>query len=117
MSQEPHVADAEDEFKVTNIFPDMCRVGKDVVPFDIYKVITFEKNNYAQSVLARSGQVLMTDSIIKGVKGNMGQGVLSGVSKDSGHAKIIRGAETVFVEDRTAARDGDLVWMNGKAGG
>ena len=110
---EKHIADAESQFVVVNVTPDFCKVGKKVIPFDITQVLPPEKAAYAQTVFARGKQVLMIDSIIKGVKGNAGKGVLSGVSLGLGDTKIIQGCSTVHTEGRLTARHLDEVLMNG----
>jgi len=113
MSQERHIADGESQFVVLNVTPDFCRVGKDVVAFDICRILTPEKADYAHSVFARSEPVIMIDSIVNAVTGNAGSGVASGVSLGGGHSKVIAGSTTVFVESRMTARHDDLVEMNG----
>jgi len=115
MSMEKHIADAEAQFVVVNVTPDFCIVGDKVVPFDIVAILPPEKAAYAGTVFARSEKVLMVDSIIRGVDGNAGSGVRSGVSQGGGNVKIITGSQTVFVESRAVARHGDLGEMNGAA--
>jgi hypothetical protein len=108
-----HIADAEGTFKVINVPPDFCRVGKLVIPFDIFQVLTPEKSDYAKTVFARGHQVLMQGSVIKAVIGDAGSGVASTVSLGSGHTKILTGSPTVFVEGRPVARHLEDVLMNG----
>ena len=110
-----HVADAESTWKVCNINPDMCIVNGQVVPFEIYRELTPEKSNYAHTVHARGCKVLKVDSIIKGVIGNMGKGVSSGVSQGGGDTKVVEGAKTVRVEGKLGARHQDLCDMNVKS--
>lgn len=109
---EKHVADAESTWKVCNINPDMCIVNGKVVPFEIYQVLTPEKSNYARTVQARGCRVLKVDSIIKGVIGNAGKGVSSGVSRGSGDTQVLKGASSVHVEGKPGARHLDLCDMN-----
>lgn len=109
---ERHIADAEAAFKVVNISPDFCIVGGAVVPFDIYKNLPPEKSNYAKKVKARGEKVLHLDSIVKGVIGNAGKGVASGVSQGSGDTVIIEGSKSVRVEGKLCARHLDLCQMN-----
>jgi hypothetical protein len=111
-----HIADAESAFKVVNISPDFCRVGGQVVPFEIYRELPPERSNYAKKVRARKQKVLHLNSIIAGVIGNMGSGVSSGVSQGSGDTVIIQGAQTVRVEGELTARHNDLCQMNVKSG-
>ena len=116
MTIEKHVADAETRFMVLNVTPDFCKVGNRIVPFDIVSILPPERAAYAHSVFAHSEKVLMVDSVVKGVTGNAGSGVRSGVSLGAGNVKVITGSKTVFVESRAAARHGDLCEMNGAAG-
>jgi Domain of unknown function (DUF4150) len=74
-----------------------------------------EQAAYSHTVFARGEKVLMVDSIVKGVAGNAGSGVRSGVSLGAGNVKIVAGSQTVFVESRAVARHGDLCEMNGAA--
>jgi hypothetical protein len=67
-------------------------------------------------VFSRDEKVLLIDSIIDGVKSNAGKGLKSGVAVKSGHVKVMQGSQTVFIEDRMTARDGDEVDMNVKVG-
>lgn len=112
---EKHIADAESIWKVCNISPDMCIVNGQVVPFEIYRELTPEKSNYARKVFARGAKVLHVDSIIKGVIGNAGKGVSSGVSQGGGDTKILQGASSVRVEGYHGARHQDLCDMNVKS--
>jgi hypothetical protein len=115
MSSERHIADAETRFMVVNVTPDFCVVGDRVVPFDIVSILPPEKAAYAQTVFARGEKVLMIESVVRGVAGNAGSGVRSGVSLGSGNVKVVSGSRTVFVESRAVARHGDLCEMNGAA--
>jgi hypothetical protein len=111
-----HIADAEAKFKVVNIAPDFCKVNGQVVPFDIYQELPPEKSSYAKQVNARGEKVLHVDSIVKGVIGNAGSGVSSGVSQGGGDTIIIEGASSVRVEGKLCARHLDLCQMNVKSG-
>ncbi|NUP10801.1 MAG: DUF4150 domain-containing protein [Polyangiaceae bacterium] len=107
-----HIADAESMFRVVNISPDFCIVGGKVVPFDIYQMLPPERSNYAKKVYARGEKVLHVDSIVRGVIGNAGSGISSGVSLGSGHSIIKEGAKTVYVEGKKCARHLDMCSMN-----
>lgn len=108
-----HIANAETVWRVMNICPDFCKVGGKVVPFDIYQTLQPERANYASTVFARGGtKVLHLDSIIRGVIGNAGSGISSGVSQGSGHTLVVEGAPTVFVRGKKCARHKDRVCMN-----
>ena len=117
MSQTPHVADAEKEFKVIAVTPDFCRVGKVVIPFFPVREIKPEKTAYTKTVFARGEKVLMIDSVISGTKGNAGRGIKSGVSQGEGHVQVLEGADTVFIEGRKTARHEDKCWMNCQVAG
>jgi hypothetical protein len=110
---ERHIADAEADFKVVNINPDLCFVNGAVVPFEIYRELPPEKSNYAKTVSARGEKVLHVDSVIRGVIGNAGAGVISGVAQGAGNNIVREGAQTVRVEGALVARHHDLVGMNG----
>jgi hypothetical protein len=112
MSNEPHIADAEAEFRMMNVNPDFCVVGNATAPFDICQLLRAEKVAYSETVFARGEKILLLESVVEGVMGNAGKGVKSGVSLKNGHNKIIQGASTVFVESRPVARHDDLVRMN-----
>ena len=96
----PHVADAEAEFVVVNIEPDFCEVEGQVVPFDIARALPTERGAYAATVIARGEKVLMVDSVIDGVDGDVGVGVISGTSLVAGANVMLSGAGTVLVEGR-----------------
>ena len=112
---ERHIADAESEFKVVNINPDLCFVNGAVVPFEIYRELPPEKSDYAHTVHARGCMVLHVDSVVQGVIGNAGQGVSSGVSQGGGDTKILEGSKSVRVEGKYGARHLDLCDMNVKS--
>ncbi len=107
-----HIADAEAAFKVVNINPDFCFVNGVVVPFEIYRLLPPEKSNYAKTVRARGQKVLHVHSVVQGVIGDQGAGVISGVSQGAGDNVILEGAESVHVEGERCARHFDLVGMN-----
>jgi Domain of unknown function (DUF4150) len=113
MSNVPHVADAEAQFRVINVTPDFCIVGTAVVAFDPIQILQPEKLDYAKTVFSRSEKVLIKGSVVKGVLGNAGKGIASGVSLANGHVKVLEGSATVFIEDKAAARHDDLCEMNG----
>ncbi|MDI1451768.1 PAAR-like domain-containing protein [Polyangium sp. 6x1] len=110
-----HVANREGIYLAINSSPDMCMVGEAVVPFEIYQTLDSEKTAFSTKVFVRRQPVLLAGSIIKGVIGNAGKGVLSGVAVEFGHIKVRDGAPKVFAEKRKLARHMDPVEMNGKA--
>jgi hypothetical protein len=111
-----HIADAESDFVVTNINPDFCRVDGDVVPFDIKQVLSSEKCDYSPNFFARGKKVLKEGSVIKGVQGNAGEGVLSGVSQGKGDTLMIEGTDHFLVNGKRAVRHGHRALMNVKTG-
>lgn len=111
-----HIADAEAAFLVINITPDFCRVNGEVVPFDLVQRLPPEKKNYSPNVFARDAKVLMKGSLIAGVRGNAGEGVISTVSQGDGHTEITHGERRVLVNDRAVCRHGDRCLMNVKVG-
>ncbi len=112
-----HIADAEAGFRVINISPDFCKVGGKVVPFDIFRELPPERSNYARRTNARKEKVLHVASIVKGVIGNAGKGIASGVSQGSGDTVIVDGSKSVRVEGQLVARHRDLCQMNVSSGG
>jgi hypothetical protein len=112
MSDEPHIADAEDAFFVLAVTPDICKVGKAIVAFKPFQILSPEKSAFSTTVYARNEKVLLLDSFIKGVKGNAGKGIKSGVSLKSGNVEITQGSQTVIIEDRLTSRHDDQVQLN-----
>ena len=111
----PHIADGEAApFMVVNIAPDFCIVDGAVVPFDIFQYLSSEKSTYAKKVFARGQKTLTMESVILGVVGNAGAGVISGRSLANGHVMIVEGDPSVMIEGKPAARDGHVVLMNGE---
>jgi len=114
MSDTPHIADKESKIVIVSISPDFCIVGESVVPFDIARSVVNEQKRYATTVRARGERVLLVSSVVDGVEGNAGKGIISGVSLDQGCSKIITGSSTVLAEDAKVARHNDLCVMNGR---
>ena len=110
-----HIADAEAKFVVVNVNPDFCRVNGQVVPFDIFQRLPPEKAGYCATVHAHGVKVLNLDSVVEGVIGNAGQGILSTVSGGSGHTAPIEGETTVVANGAPVVRHDHLVLMNVKA--
>lgn len=109
-----HIVDAEAEFVVTNVNPNFCRVDGKVIPFEISQNLSEEKTEYSPSLLSRGEKVLYVGSVTKGVVGNAGEGVLSGVSQDDGHSIAIEGSERLFVHGKAVCHDGHQALMNVK---
>jgi hypothetical protein len=109
-----HIADAESGFTVTNINPDFCDVDGTVIPFDIMQVLSEENTDYAENFFSRGAKVLRVGSIVKGVVGNAGEGVLSGVSQGEGHTITIEGSKRLFVGGKAVCHHLHRVLMNVK---
>lgn len=109
-----HMADAEATFVATNVNPDFCDVDGCVVPFEIEQRLTEEKTQYSPTVFARGGKVLPVGAVIRGVVGNAGKGVLSGVSQGDGDIVTTEGSKVLFVHGRAACHHGHEVEMNVK---
>jgi hypothetical protein len=116
MSTEPHIADAEDEFFVLSVTPDMCQVRRAVVAFEPMQKLSSEQGDYSSTVFSRDEKVLLVKSLIHGMQGNAGKGLASGVAVQSGNAIVKEGSSTVIIENRLTARDGDEVDMNVSGG-
>jgi hypothetical protein len=76
------------------------------------QILSPEEAAFSSTVFARDEKVLLLKSYIDGVKGNAGKGIASGVAVCSGNVEIKEGSDTVIIEDRLTARDGDEVDMN-----
>ena len=116
MSDSLHIADAESEFTIVNITPDFCIVDGQTVPFDLVRSLTPERMGYAKKVSARGVPVLTIKSVVQGVEGNMGEGIMSGVSQGAGDSVILRVVRNVRAEGNPVCRHRDLVQMNVKVG-
>jgi Domain of unknown function (DUF4150) len=110
----PHVADGEVAFQVVNVTPDFCKVDGKIVPFEIFRDLANEKASYAATVRARGYPTLKVGSLIEGVVGNMGHGVISTVAQGSGDVLLVEGSVTIRAEGQLLCRDGDRCLMNGK---
>lgn len=115
MPSAKHIADAEDVFVAINVNPDFCEVDGCVVGFDIKQVLSEERTAYSRDVFSRGKRVLPVGSVIKGVVGNAGKGVLSGVSQGDGDIITDEGSDCLFVNGRPACHHGHKVRMNVKS--
>lgn len=110
---EKHIADKEAEFVAVNGPPDLCRVGKSVIPFDITDKLDRARDP-SDNVYARGHNVLTQATRVSTVAGDAGSGLTSGVSR--GHSIVLRGSSTVNVNGKPCARHGDPVGMNCNGG-
>jgi len=111
---EKHVANREANWRAVNICPDFCQVGNAVIPFDISQTLDNDAMHYARTVYARGQPLVLRDSVVRGVQGDAGRGVISGTSGGSGQVWIKAGSPTVYAEGRPVTRHGDACWMNCK---
>jgi hypothetical protein len=106
-----HIADKEAKFVAVSTPPDFCKVGNQVVPFDISRKLD-KAMVHATKVFARGVPVLRITDIIQGVDGDAGQGVISGTSKGGGDVLIKTGADNVYAEKLLVARHQSICEMN-----
>jgi Domain of unknown function (DUF4150) len=106
---ERHIADKESKFVAVNGPPDICRVGKDYIPFDISDKLS-QARDPSSNVFARDAEVLTLGTRINSVQGDAGSGLLSGCSK--GHTIVLTGSTTVFTNGKPTAFHGSKVGMN-----
>lgn len=116
MSDSLHIADAEAEFTIVSITPDFCVVDGQTIPFDLVRTLAPERLGYAKKVNARGVPVLTIQSVVQGVVGNMGEGILSGVAQETGDSYVLPMARNVRAEGNPVCRDRDLCLMNVKVG-
>ena len=110
-----HIADAESApFVVVNIAPDFCEIDGTIIPFDIVQFLSEEHSSYSSIVHARNRKTLKLGSVLRGVVGDAGEGVISGTSQGTGHVLVVEGELNVKIEGIPAARHGHLCLMNGK---
>ena len=106
-----HIADKESKFVAVSLSPDFCRVGKDIIPFDISRKLGHAAV-HATKVFARGVEVVRITDVIQGVDGDAGQGVISGTSKGGGDVIIKTGADNVYAQGLLVARHHSLCEMN-----
>jgi hypothetical protein len=111
-----HIADAESKFVVVNVTPDFCRVDGEVCAFDISQELSSERLDYSPNVYARGKRVLIEGSVVRGVNGNAGAGLGSGVSLGSGDVVMSKCTEHFHVNGRRVCRHDDLCLMNVRVG-
>lgn len=110
---EKHIADKAAEFVAVNGPPDLCRVGKSVIPFDITDTLD-QARDPSDNVFARGHNVLTQTTRVSTVAGDAGSGLTSGVSR--GHSIVLQGSPTVHVNGKPCARHADPVGMNCNGG-
>jgi hypothetical protein len=108
-----HIQDRESDFYIVNIVPDLCKVNGKVIAYEISRDLSHELE-YEQSMHARGEPVVRRGSTIRGVEGNQGAGIHSGVSLEGGDNLATHGSSTVHVKGQPICRHYDFVLMNGK---
>jgi Bacterial EndoU nuclease len=99
-----------------NTKKDFCKVGKDIIPFDIVCDLS-KASSYCTNVTANGQPVLAFGHVIPGMVGNAGSGIESGVSGLAGTVVLTNGSPTVTVGDKATVRNGDDCKMNCDAAG
>jgi Bacterial EndoU nuclease len=99
-----------------NTKKDFCRVGKDIIPFDIVCDLS-KATSYSKNVTANGKPVLSIDHVIPGMVGNAGSGIESGVSQMAGTVVLTNGSPTVTANGKGSVRNGDECKMNCDAAG
>lgn len=110
-----HLAIKKQQFKVISIGPDFCEVEGHIIPYDISRDLTAEKSNYSQETFAQGVPLLHVESVIQGVMGDMGAGIISGTSLQTGDVVLIEGHDNVLVEGSPVSRHLHQVLMNVKS--
>ena len=110
---EKHIANAENSWSAICITPDLCRVGKSVIPFDSYRDLSHDMVA-SPNVNARGYPVYRIGDIVQGTESNAGKGVFSGTSLMLGHVHIVADNTTVHVNGQICARHDSLVLMNNR---
>lgn len=95
---------------------DYCRVGKDIVPFDIVCDLS-QATTYSPNVTANGKPVLAVTHKIPGMIGNAGSGLTSGVSQLAGYVLLEKGSPTVTINNQAAVGNGHDCLMNCDAAG
>jgi hypothetical protein len=106
-----HIADKESKFVAVCIAPDFCKMGNQIVPFDISRKLD-HASVHASKVYARGVPVVRITDVIQGVDGDAGEGVISGTSKGGGDVIIKTGADNVYAQGLLVARHHSLCEMN-----
>jgi hypothetical protein len=99
-----------------NTKKDFCKVGKNIIPFDIVCDLS-KASSYCTNVTANGQPVLAFGHVIPGMVGNAGSGIESGVSGLAGTVVLTNGSPTVTVGDKATVRNGDDCKMNCDAAG
>lgn len=107
-----HAANENDWYAISTA-PDYCKVGKHIVGFDTYAVLS-NKTTASPDVKAQIGAkpIYRVDDLVKGVQGNAGAGVCSGTSLNLGYLKFVSGQYNLKVNGKSVVIDGSRCLIN-----
>lgn len=108
---EKHIANAEASWQAICVTPDMCKVGKKVIPFDSFRDLSHDMVA-SPNVNARGTPVYRLSDWVQGTDSNAGSGVVSGTSGAPGHVQMLADDTTVRVNGLICARHETVVLMN-----
>lgn len=106
---EKKIAHAVPELLAINTAPDNCKVGKQVIPFDITSKMSTAINP-SSNVNAITVPVLKLDTKLATVSGDAGKGVKSGTS--GGKVEILQASSTVYANGQQVPYHDSLCTMN-----
>lgn len=112
---EKHIANAEASWRAVCVTPDLCKVGKKVIPFDSFRDLSHDMVA-SPDVNARGTPVYRISDWVEGTDSNAGKGIVSGTSGAPGHVQMLNDGTTVRVNGLVCARDETVVLMNYGAG-
>lgn len=112
---EKHIANAEASWSAVCVTPDLCKVGKKVIPFDSFRDLSHDMVA-SPDVNARGTPVYRISDWVEGTDSNAGKGIVSGTSGAPGHVQMLSDGTTVRVNGLVCARHETVVLMNYGAG-
>lgn len=112
---EKHIANAEASWRAICTAPDVCKVGKKLIPFDSFRDLSHDRVA-SPDVNARGTPVYRLSDWVQGTDGNAGSGVVSGTSGAPGHVQMLADDTTVRINGLICARHETVVLMNYGAG-
>lgn len=112
---EKHIANAEASWSAVCVTPDLCKVGKKVIPFDSFRDLSHDMVA-SPDVNARGTPVYRISDWVEGTDSNAGKGIVSGTSGAPGHVQMLSDGTTVRANGLVCARHETVVLMNYGAG-
>lgn len=112
---EKHIANAEASWSAVCVTPDLCKVGKKIIPFDSFRDLSHDRVA-SPDVNARGTPVYRISDWVEGTDSNAGKGIVSGTSGAPGHVQMLSDGTTVRVNGLVCARHETVVLMNYGAG-